>query len=195
MHVRLHASNVEIWESHGKYRRTHVWRVRGSVIPPIVLQAIPEAQRPLLQEKVERLIRGSFPEPIPSRKPDVDAERFLEEATEMCSRLRWGKTSPVALSQLLVAAVRLKDALVVAGVPLPKGQRCGRSANRSRHAESVHEPATVNAQPQYSEVPLGRRRQTHRHSVWPPWSMMALPNDLEKISLKSYLELHVNHYG
>ena len=142
MHVRLHASNVEIWESHGKYRRTHVWRVRGSAIPPIVLQAIPEAQRPLLQEKVERLIRGSFPEPLPSRKPDVDVERFLEEATEMCSRLRWGKATPVAISQILVAAVRLEEALAVSGIPLPKRHRYGRpavsrSADTSQRTRSV----------------------------------------------------------
>lgn len=126
MHVRLHANNVEIWESRGRYRRTHVWRVRGSAIPPIVLQAMPVAQRPLLQDKVERLIRGSFPEPLPSRKPDADVERFLEVATEMCSRLRWGEITPAALSHILVAAVRLKDALAVVGVPLPKRQRCGR---------------------------------------------------------------------
>lgn len=128
MHVRLHASNVEIWESHGKYRRTHVWRVRGSAIPPIVLQAIPEAQRPLLQKKVERLIRGNFPEPLPSRRPDVDADRFLEDATEMCCRLRWGKATPMAISQILVAAVRLEQALMVSGAPLPKRHRRGRAA-------------------------------------------------------------------
>lgn len=128
MHVRLHANNVEIWESDGRYRRTHVWRAQGRSIPAAVLESIPITHRPILQEKLDRLIRGKFPEPIPSRNADLDADRFLEVATEMCSRLRWGQASPLAMTQILVAAVRLKEALAVSGAPLPKRYRRARPA-------------------------------------------------------------------
>ena len=138
MHVRLHANNIEIWESDGRYRRTFVWRAQGKTIPAAVLQEIPVYQRPLLQEKVDRLIRGKFPEPLPSRDADVDAERFLEEATEMCSRLRWGRTTPLAVSQILVATVRLKEALAVSGTQLPKRYRRGRAA-----ASKASDPTTL----------------------------------------------------
>lgn len=128
MHVRLHANNVEIWESNGRYRRTHVWRAQGRSIPAAILDVIPITQRLILQEKLDRLIRGKFPEPLPSRNADLDADRFLELATEMCSRLRWGQASPLAMTQILIATVRLKDALAVSGAPLPKRYRRARPA-------------------------------------------------------------------
>lgn len=131
MYVRRHARNFEVWEFKNGKRRTHVWRAQGRTIPPSILNEIPAAQRPLLQEKVDRILHGSYPEPPPTHNKNAEVERFLEATTQMCSRVRWGQLSPDLLARVLVASVRLQQAMDLSDLPMPKrGRRSGSAAHK-----------------------------------------------------------------
>ena len=128
MHVRIHHRNFEVWESAGEYRRTHAWRIQGRHIPPSVFLDTQPHLHAVLQEKVDRLIRGGYPIPPTTKKPEDDADRLLNDVTMMCSRARWGQLSPCAISQLVVAVVRLSKTIELLGASVPKRQRRVRSA-------------------------------------------------------------------
>ena len=123
MHLRLHSQRFEIWESASGYHRTHVWRAQGRTIPPSILNEFLEYERTMLQAKVDRLMRGNYPEPLPTRDMNAAVDHLIEETTTMCSRIRWGQVPPDAIVKLLVAAVRLRDTLNLTGFSMPKRRR------------------------------------------------------------------------
>ena len=123
MHLRLHSQRFEIWESASGYHRTHVWSAKGRTIPPSILNEFLECERTILQAKVDRIVRENHPEPLPKRNINASVDHLIEEITTMSSRIRWSQVPPDTLARLLVASVRLKVTLDLAGCSLPKRRR------------------------------------------------------------------------
>jgi hypothetical protein len=99
------------------------WRVQGKNIPCHSPDGDPRIPTPLLQEKVNRPIRGKFPEP-----PSYDVTQTRSASSrllEMCLAASLGRITPWRFRRSWSLPFDLKEALVVSGTPLPKRYRRG----------------------------------------------------------------------
>ena len=117
MHLRRHGRWFEIWTFSPVRRRTHRWEAKGHEIPDSVLRDFPTDKQRRLQDRVDEILTGEYPEPSSVICDSALASDLLNQVTLGCSMLRWGRISPDAKAQLVIASVRLQESLAAVGCP------------------------------------------------------------------------------